>query len=97
MGPLGLDDAGDEAVAAWLAIDPDSQSVARVLELLQDVSYRRALSPKWYVTRDLLVRSDRLVEVLPNLVVVIRTYSDEDPERMFSVVRIVDDRQDRPS
>jgi hypothetical protein len=47
------------------------------------------------VTRDLLVRSDRLVEVLQSLVVVIRIYSDEDPERMFSVVRIVDDRQAR--
>ena len=96
MDPLGLDDAGDEAVAAWLATDPDSQSVARVLELLQDVSCRRALSPKRYVTRDLLVQWDRLVEVLPSLVVVVRTYSDEDPERLFSVVRIVDARPARP-
>jgi type II secretory pathway component PulC len=48
------------------------------------------LSPKWYVTPDLGVASDRLVEVVPNLVVVIRTYSAQDPEQMFSVVRIVD-------
>ena len=90
MGLLSLDDAGEEAVAAWLANSPDNQSIARVEELLYDVSYGRALSPKWYVRRDLRTASDRLVEVTPNLIVVIRTYSDQDPEQMFSVVRIVD-------
>ena len=89
MGPLSLDDAGDEAVASWLASYPDGEAIARVADLLDDVSHRRPLPPKWFVTQDLLVRSDRLVEVLPRLVVVIRTYSDDDPERMFSVVRIV--------
>lgn len=86
---------GEEAVAAWIATSPDNQSIARVEELLYDVSYGRAVSPKWYVRRDLRTPSDRLVEVLPELVVVIRTYSDQDPERMFSVVRIVDVRHRR--
>jgi len=93
VGPLGLDDAGDEAVAAWLATHPDVAAIARVAELLDDVSHRRALSPSWFVTRDPVAASDRLIEVLPRLVVVIRIYSEEDPERMFSVVRIVDARR----
>jgi hypothetical protein len=89
VGPLRLDEAGDEAVSAWLATHPDVEAIARVAELLDDVSHRRALSPNWFVTRDPVVASDRLVEVLTGLVVVIRIYSDEDPEEMFSVVRIV--------
>jgi hypothetical protein len=93
VGPLSLDDAGDEAVAAWLATHPDVEASCRVAELLDDVGHRRALSPSWYVTRDPYVTSDKLVEVLPRLVVVIRTYSDENPEQMFSVVRIVDARR----
>jgi hypothetical protein len=72
VGPLRLDDAGDEAVAAWPAVHPDVEASSRVAELLDDVSHRRALSPNWYVTRDPYVASDQLVEVLPRLVAVIR-------------------------
>lgn len=90
MTVFSLDDAGDEAVAAWLANYPDGEAVARVVDLLDDVSAGRALSPKWHVTRDLHVESDRLIEVRPGLIVVVRLYSDEDPVHMYSVVRIVE-------
>lgn len=85
-----LDDAGDEIVANWLVTIPDGTARARVMELLDDIGRGFPLSPKWRVVPDLLVPSDRVVEVSDRLVIVIRLYSDEDPKRMFSVVRIVD-------
>jgi hypothetical protein len=42
VGSLALDDAGEEAVGAWLATSPDSRTIALVFELLQDLGYGRA-------------------------------------------------------
>jgi hypothetical protein len=87
-----LDAAGDQVLATWLETYPDGEAIHLVITLLRMVECGEPITNRFAHGNDVAsVADDHLVEVRPGLLVAIRLYSDEDPEHMYSVVRIIDD------
>lgn len=86
-----LDEYGDWVLAEWLRSDDAYQEgvVQRLRSLLDKIEAERPLTERWAYDISTPSPHDLLVwlgEGGP--VVTIRLYSDEDPENMFSIVRI---------
>ncbi|MGH8867928.1 MAG: hypothetical protein ACRDYU_08015 [Actinomycetes bacterium] len=90
MSPQALDTHGDLVVSNWLNSPHANPRLTQLLfELLDDLRWGRPLQHAWDVRRDQTDPTDRLVYLPDSWVVVVRMFSDEDPEHMFSILSIV--------
>ncbi len=90
MQPLWPDEAGDAVLDEWIG-RPDStpEQIRAVHELIDDIKWGREWTLKWHATPDLITRGDLIVRIHDGPIVVIRPFSDQNPEHMFGIVRII--------
>jgi hypothetical protein len=88
MSSRGIDAAGYAVLGAWIT-SASAADINVVYELLHEIEWHREWRTNWYCQRD-LATGDWLVWPREGLLVVIREFSDEDPETAFSVVRILE-------
>ena len=82
--PLGIDAEGQARLDLWAA-SASSDDQNRVEQLLYDVRWQNDWKTSWMANRDPFERSDWIITVHDELVVVIREFSDEDPQNMIGV------------
>jgi hypothetical protein len=83
VGPRGIDQAGADNVKRWVS-DADPRDVNVVRELLHQVEWQQPWKNDWFLQR-FPGSDDYVVWPRPGLLVVIREFSDYDPEGCFSV------------
>ena len=96
MFPRGLDDRGWHVLDAWSGTASASDR-SRVLEVVEAIAWGHDWRVLWRSTRadsisgaDGLDRHDWYLEPRPGLVMLIREYSDTNPESEFSILAIDD-------
>jgi len=84
--PRGLDDTGRTRLREW-AEDADPRDVNRVKNVLYEVAHQHAWKTNWNC-RQFPGSDDWIVYPRDGLVLVVREFSDEDPESAFSIVSL---------
>jgi hypothetical protein len=98
--PIWPDHEGDRQLSDWLeGPHATPERVAQVKQLIDDISWGRSWQTRWHAVLDIITRSDWIVRLPDGPTVVIRPFSDENPQTMFGVVALIpgshpDDQRD---
>lgn len=90
MAHLELDAHGQQVLIAWFATGPTLGDIDVVEDILARYAARDPISPRWHTRRD-LVTDDLVISPRDGLQIVVRAFSDDDPEHQFSLVAILDE------
>lgn len=92
MSHLELDTHGRIVLTSWFSTGPSWDDIDVVEEILARYAARDPISQRWHTRRD-LGTGDLIVSPHDGLQIIIRAYSDDDPERQFSLIAILDDSE----
>jgi hypothetical protein len=80
-----LDEAGADALVRWFSTHPDLEDSDLVESVLEEIEGEGAWKTRWYSPGRDLTTGGWIIEPRPGLWVVVKEYSDEDPQRAFSL------------
>lgn len=80
-----LDSAGADALIRWFGTHPEIADIDLVEGVLEEVEGEGAWRTRWHSPGRDLATGAWIIEPRPGLWVVVKEFSEEDPERAFSL------------
>lgn len=87
MPELGLDEHGEQILIGWLRTAPSLDDIVLVEEVIDRYAAGDPIGQRWHTTRD-VATGDLIVSPRSDVTIVIRSFSDADPECRFTIVGI---------